>query len=342
MIARRLPARPKAATTLAATTPLAMMTPRAALAGAMVAASLCTALMSGPAAAQFLGVGGDPPPRPPSAVPGGRPDAPPAYQAPPSYQQQPSYQSQPQVQPAPPAATQQTTLAPVPLPGRVQSEDLPPPPGAAAVASPPASPALPRPATAAVAAPGQPAPGQLPGQRVPSRADEMTQPPAAKIVNPTAVFSGLDKITGRITAFDAAIGETVQFGALQVTPRACYTRPPTETPLTDGFVEVDEVTLQGEVRRIFTGWMFAASPGLHAVEHAIYDVWLTDCKGGAQTVAEVPPPAAAAPPPTAPAARTAPQPAQQRAPASGAAPQRQAQPPRQSPADAVMQPPLMR
>jgi hypothetical protein len=104
--------------------------------------------------------------------------------------------------------------------------------------------------------------------------------------NPTAVFSGLDKITGRITAFDAAIGETVQFGALQVTARACYSRPPTETPLTDGFVEVDELTLQGEVRRIFTGWMFAASPGLHAVEHPIYDVWLVDCKGAAQAVAD--------------------------------------------------------
>ena len=84
-----------------------------------------------------------------------------------------------------------------------------------------------------------------------------------KIVNPTAVFSGLDKITGRIISFDVAINETVQFGALQVTPRVCYTRPPTETPNTDAFIEVDEVTLQGEVKRIFTGWMFAASPGLH-------------------------------------------------------------------------------
>jgi hypothetical protein len=120
---------------------------------------------------------------------------------------------------------------------------------------------------------------------VPARPDEVTQPPAAKIVNPKAVFSGLDKITGRITSFDASIGETVQFGALQVTPRVCYTRPPTETPLTDGFVEVDEVTLQGEVRRIFTGWMFAASPGLHAVEHPIYDVWLTDCKAPLVTAA---------------------------------------------------------
>jgi hypothetical protein len=65
-----------------------------------------------------------------------------------------------------------------------------------------------------------------------------------------------------------------------VTPKACYSRPPTETPQTDAFINVDEVTLKGDIKRIFTGWMFKASPGLHAVEHPIYDVWLIDCKGG--------------------------------------------------------------
>lgn len=109
---------------------------------------------------------------------------------------------------------------------------------------------------------------------------------AEKIANPVAVFSGLDKITGRIISFDVYVGETVQFGALQVTPRICYTRPPTEAPQTTAFLEVDEITLNNEVRRIFTGWMFAASPGLHAVEHAVYDVWLTDCKRSSS----VPPP----------------------------------------------------
>jgi len=84
----------------------------------------------------------------------------------------------------------------------------------------------------------------------------------------------------------------VQFGALRVTPRVCYTRPPTETAKTDGFVEVNEVTLQGEVKKIFSGWMFAASPGLHAVEHPIYDVWLIDCKGAPSTVADAQPPEA--------------------------------------------------
>ena len=119
----------------------------------------------------------------------------------------------------------------------------------------------------------------------------MAEPPAQKIANRTAVFAGLDKITGRITTFDVAINETVQFGSLRVTPRACYTRPPTETANTDGFMEVDEITLAGEMRRLFTGWMFAASPGLHAVEHPIYDVWLVDCKDETTTVVAGTPPA---------------------------------------------------
>lgn len=122
---------------------------------------------------------------------------------------------------------------------------------------------------------------------------------AEKIENPVAVFSGLDKITGRIISFDVYIGETVQFGALQVTPRECNTRPETEAPQTTAFVEVDEITLNNEVRRIFTGWMFAASPGLHAVEHAVYDVWLTDCK---QSSTVAPPPNYSGPPISAEAA----------------------------------------
>jgi hypothetical protein len=101
---------------------------------------------------------------------------------------------------------------------------------------------------------------------------------AAPINNPVAEFTGLDKITGRTITFDVAIDETVQFGALQVTPRVCHTRPPTEPAQTTAFVEVDEITLANKIQRIFSGWMFAASPGLHAVEHPVYDVWLVDCK----------------------------------------------------------------
>ncbi len=80
---------------------------------------------------------------------------------------------------------------------------------------------------------------------------------ADKIANPTAVFDGLDKITGRIISFEVAINETVQFGTLQITPRVCYSRPPTEQPQTDVFAQVDEIDEKKEMKRIFSGWMFA-------------------------------------------------------------------------------------
>ncbi|HEU5020072.1 MAG TPA: DUF2155 domain-containing protein [Pseudolabrys sp.] len=186
-------------------------------------------------------------------------------------------------------------LPPSARPGRgtIESQPLAPLPGTATPkqADRPITPQSPQPAPQPQpGAPAQnasktPAGGQPSNQPQasppPPPTDEVViQPPPQRITNPTAVFEGLDKVTGRITSFDVAINETVQFGALQVTPKACYSRPPTETPQTDAFVAVDEVTLKGKIKRIFTGWMFAASPGLHAVEHPIYDVWLIDCKGG--------------------------------------------------------------
>ena len=101
---------------------------------------------------------------------------------------------------------------------------------------------------------------------------------AERLVNSVAVFAALDKVTARISEIEVNIGETFKFGALKVTPRACYSRPPTEPPKTSAFVEVDEIKLNGQTQRLFTGWMFAQSPGLNAVEHPVYDVWLTSCK----------------------------------------------------------------
>ncbi len=101
---------------------------------------------------------------------------------------------------------------------------------------------------------------------------------ADRIANPVAAFSAIDKITGRTFSFDIYMDETFQFGRLQITPRVCYSSPETEEPKTDAFVEVSEVTLDNEIQRIFTGWMFSESPGLNAIEHAVYDVWLESCK----------------------------------------------------------------
>jgi len=302
-------------------------------------------LAAWPAVAQLGTIFNNTPPRPPADVPSAPfPAQPPPVQYPGQYpgpsqpapqypvpQQYPAQQYPVQKQyPAPQqssTASQYQTPAQSPTsrpPSGIQAQPLPPPPGAslapvnsAPVVSPPSA-VSPTTAARSLPTPANPPPPQ-PADTSPRPDDTVvTETPTQKIENGRAVFSGLDKITGRTISFDAAIGETVQFGALQVTARACYTRPPTEATNTDAFVEVDEVTLQGEIKRVFTGWMFASSPGLHAVEHPIYDVWLTDCSAPLNAG----PVAQSTPPPTPTTA----------APAPNAARSRQQQPPRQRPA----------
>ena len=136
---------------------------------------------------------------------------------------------------------------------------------------------------------------------------------AERFENGVAVFAALDKVTARISELEVPINETVEFGALKVTPRICYSRPPTEQPKTTSFVEVEELKLDGSQDRIFNGWMLAESPGLNALEHPVFDIWLKGCKtpkggvasvsasgeqageGGADGVAAVPRPRKATP-----------------------------------------------
>ena len=303
---------------------------------ALIAAT--TLSLAPPARAQIGNIFSDPAPRPPGAIPrAGQPQPPP--------------DDDEEVPELPRGRLLPTPNRPlpgqgVPPPGSVQSQPLAPPPGTTvipqntlpgiAVAPPTPGPAGPGVANAPPSA--NPLPGLPPGQRQPKSVpgapatlqpgDEVvSEPPASKVTNKKASFSGLDKITGRIINFDEDIGETVQFGALRVKTDACYTRPSTEAANTDAFVEVDEITLQGEVKRIFSGWMYAASPGLHGVEHPIYDIWLTDCKVPDQTIvtAAPDPPKPVAPPP--PAVQKRPPAPKQAAPRPPPQPQFQQQPP---------------
>jgi hypothetical protein len=150
---------------------------------------------------------------------------------------------------------------------------------------------------------------------------------ADKISHPTAVFEGLDKITGRTISFEAAIDETVQFGSLQITPRVCYSRPPTEAPQTDVFAQVEQIDEKKTLKRIFSGWMFADSPGLHAIEHPIYDIWLTDCKGGKTVIHEAPQFEASASPDENPLPDTAIDPNAPQSPVAAPPKKRKAKPP---------------
>jgi hypothetical protein len=101
---------------------------------------------------------------------------------------------------------------------------------------------------------------------------------AARNANPIAIFAGLDKITGITTTFEAKVGEEQRYGGLIVKADACYTSRVTEEPKTTSFVEVEAIEVDDKRTKIFSGWMFAESPGLNAVEHPVYDVWLTSCR----------------------------------------------------------------
>src|SRR5450631_356955 len=274
---------------------------------AFVAAS--TISLAPPARAQIGNIFSEPTPRPPGNIPRG------GNQPPPDDEEEVPELPQGRLLPTP---NRPPPGQGIPAPGNIQSQPLAPPPGAA------------------------PLPGLPPGQKQPKGVPQspatlqpgdevVSEPPVQKIVNKKASFSGLDKITGRIINFDEDIGETVQFGALRVKTDACYTRPATEAANTDAFVEVDEITLPGEVKRIFSGWMFAASPGLHGVEHPIYDIWLNDCKGPDTTVVSAQPDPVKPPPP----------PAQKRAAPKRPPPQQFQQPPQEQPQPAPQRQPSL-
>ncbi|MFM7084700.1 MAG: DUF2155 domain-containing protein [Hyphomicrobium sp.] len=101
---------------------------------------------------------------------------------------------------------------------------------------------------------------------------------AERLQNEVAVFTALDKVTANTKKLEVPINQTSEFGSLRVTPFICYTNPPTDTPNTTSFVQIEEVQLDGQLKKIFSGWMFAQSPGLNALEHPVFDIWLTDCE----------------------------------------------------------------
>jgi hypothetical protein len=303
---------------------------------ALIAATIIS--LAPPARAQIGNIFSDPAPRPPGNVPRGN-------QLPDDEEEVPEL-PRGRLLPTP---NRPLPGQGVPAPGAVQSQPLAPPPGTTIIPQnvpPGIAVAPPQPNQGVAVAPpaANPLPGLPPGQRQPKGVPQspatlqpgdevVSEPPAQKITNKKASFSGLDKITGRIINFDEDIGETVQFGALRVKTDACYTRPATEAANTDAFVEVDEITLQGEVKRIFSGWMYAASPGLHGVEHPIYDIWLTDCKVPDTTVVSAAPPEPPKPPPPV-QKRAAPKQAQRPPPPQfqqQPLPQDQPQPQRQQP-----------
>lgn len=111
----------------------------------------------------------------------------------------------------------------------------------------------------------------------------------------TATLRALDKITGRSSDIQVEAGKPVVFGSLNIEMKACYKTPPELPPESAAFlsikstqavqvesldraVDADQVsTVSEDNPQLFSGWMFASSPGLSALEHPVYDVWVIKC-----------------------------------------------------------------
>lgn len=124
---------------------------------------------------------------------------------------------------------------------------------------------------AALAAPPAFAAGPPPAKPAPPPA------PAAPAKPPAALLQGLDKVTARVSTFEAPIGQTVKFGTLAIAALTCQKHPPEESPEAAAFLKITEVRPEGP-EQVFSGWMFASSPALHPLQHPVYDVWVIDCK----------------------------------------------------------------
>lgn len=214
----------------------------------------------------------------------------------------------------PPAAPDPAPQVLTPVPPAPAAPDAPEQPGSAPVAPPaptpeavpPALPDAPAPTvpTEAPAAPAQPpvAPGETPPEDGASDAGALTPgslglrrlPPAPAAPQrsfeemPVALLRGLDKITGRASSFEAKVGEVARFGQLLVHVRACRKAPPIEPPESAAFLEITELRPDEGAVPLFSGWMFASSPALSALEHPVYDVWVIDCRKAETSAASSP------------------------------------------------------
>jgi|TARA_B100000315_G_C14517753_1_gene559997 hypothetical protein len=101
--------------------------------------------------------------------------------------------------------------------------------------------------------------------------------PAAAQSRRIAILQGLDKVTARISTIEAPLDLRVAFGTLRITVRTCSKRPPEEFPETTAFLEILDEKRDETVSQVFSGWMFASSPALSALEHPVYDIWVKDC-----------------------------------------------------------------
>ena len=98
---------------------------------------------------------------------------------------------------------------------------------------------------------------------------------------PATTLRMLDRISGTVIDVDAAAGQTLRYGTLEISAQEC--RYPLDNPTGDAFAYLvihDSRTVvrdDADAAPIFAGWMIASSPAIMALDHPRYDVWVLGC-----------------------------------------------------------------
>jgi len=94
---------------------------------------------------------------------------------------------------------------------------------------------------------------------------------------PVAELQGLDKVTARTQRFYAPVGETTRFGTLGITVGDCLVNTPDAPPESVAYLTIVDHKPGQPEEKLFTGWMFASTPSLSALDHGVYDVRVLAC-----------------------------------------------------------------
>jgi len=114
---------------------------------------------------------------------------------------------------------------------------------------------------------------------------------AANLTGDKVVLRALDKVTATTKDYTVPVGDMLQYGSLEINVKHCEKKPPEETPETYAFLQISDARTngsgeEGEHEKLFSGWMFASSPALSALDHPVYDIWVLDCVVPAPSVVE--------------------------------------------------------
>lgn len=87
----------------------------------------------------------------------------------------------------------------------------------------------------------------------------------------------LNKVTAHTSTIDIEKGRVLQFGSLTLDLQNCWRSSSGDMPESAALLKIMEQKNGEDKKQIFFGWMFASSPSVSGLEHAVYDVVVLQC-----------------------------------------------------------------